>query len=216
MTHPFGHANALMSRNSALGLAAATLAFIIVSASPAVYAGAGNGAPSGPHFNLNLIGAKTTNCPQTEGSGGNVIFVALFGPSKIELQQGTTFQVVDNNACIDGIAQFQLPPPTDVVTGAQQYTVWARVEGTPGGSGAITTCGVDSTGATICSLGTTISTRDLKQKFHDVTSQLTQVCGLINGIQQCVNIFNSALTNYFWSYDNQGNKVLQLRFYPVY
>jgi hypothetical protein len=212
MAHVFGRANSLTTRRTRLGIAG--LAFIIVAASPA-YAGVGNGAPNGPHFNLNLIGAKTTNCPQTESSGGNVIFVALFGNSKIELQQGTTFAVLDNNACTDGVAQFQLPPPTDVNTGAQQYTVWARVEGTPGGSGTITTCGVDATGTTICSLGTTISTRDLKQNFHNVTTQLTQVCGVINGVQQCVDIFNSALTNYFWSYDNQGNKVLQLRFYPV-
>ena len=57
----------------------------------------------------------------------------------------------------------------------------------------------------------TIGTRDNGPKFQDVTSQLTNVCTVALG---CIPLFNSALTSYFWSYDNQGNKVLQLRFYP--
>lgn len=177
-------------------------------------AGTGNSAPTGYHFELNIIGAKLTNCPQTDSSGGNVIFVALYGHSEINLIQGTTFEVLDNNACTDGTAAFQLPPPISVATGAQAYTIWARVEGIPKGSGLITTCGLDN-GVTVCSVGQTLTTRQLKQHFTDVTKLLTQVCGLINGVQQCVNIFDSTLTNYFWSYDNNGNKVLQLRFYPT-
>jgi len=90
------------------------------------------------------------------------------------------------------------------------------VEGIPKGTGTLTTCGTDVTdGALVCSVGQTIGTRDLKQHFHDVTSLLTTVCGVIAGTYQCVQIFNSVLTNYYWSYDNQGNKVLQLRFYPT-
>lgn len=180
-------------------------------------AGTGNGAPSGPHFELNIIGsAKTGNCPKTDGSGGNRIFVLLNGHSDIDLMQGTDFAVLDNNACIDGTAQFQLPPPISLLTGNQAYTIWARVQGIPGGSGTLTTCGTDtSTNTLVCSVGQTITTRQLKQHFTDVTKLLTQVCGLINGSVQCVYIFNSLLTNYFWSYDNAGNKVLQLRFYPT-
>ncbi len=177
----------------------------------------GNGAPSGPHFNLNLIGAKTTNCPQTEGSGGNVIFVALFGTSKIELIQGTSFEVLDNNACIDNVAQFQLPP-TNTTGGAPAYTVWARVVGKPGGSGTLTTCATNSTSLeTVCSLNQVITMRTKgHQKFINVTTQLTTLCFINSlGQTQCVNIFDPAFQGFFWSYDNQGQKVLQLRFYPV-
>ena len=196
------------------------LAIIVLSMASFVTAGTGNGAPSGYHFELNIIGAKTSNCPQTDGSGGSSIFVGLgsagvIAHSEIDLKQGTTFYVLDNNACIDGTAQFQLPLPINVATGATAYTVWARVQGIPKGTSTLTTCGTDTTGTLICSLGKTIGTRDLKQHFHDVTSLLTTVCGVINGVTQCVPIFNSALTNYYWSYDNQGNKVLQLRFYPT-
>jgi len=177
------------------------------------FAGTGNGAPSGPHYNLNIIGQKSTNCPQTEGGGGNVIFVALKGRSNIYLKNGTTFQVLDNNACSDNSALFQLPGPGT-------YTVWARVEGTPGGNGNLTTCATDpATGLPICSTGNTltIGTRDHKNKFQDVTSQLTTLCYIPAGTTTltCVNIFDPTFQNYFWSYDNNGNKVLQLRFYQT-
>ena len=30
-----------------------------------------------------------------------------------------------------------------------------------------------------------------------------------------VNLFDTCLQNYFWNYDNNGLKLLQLRFYPA-
>ncbi len=200
--------NHLFAATSTLGL------FILLLVAQPVLAGGGNGAPTGPHFNLNIIGvSNTTNFSASCGGGGNVIFVPLFGHADIFLQQGP-FYVVDGNSVTPGCkAQFQLPAPL-TATGAQAYQVWARVEGIPGGSGTITTCGTDSTGATVCSLGTTISTRDLKQHFTDLTKALTQVCVTVSGVTTCVPIFSSSTTTYFWSYDNAGNKVLQLRFYP--
>src|SRR5216684_1691818 len=76
----------------------------------------GNGAPSGHHFNLNIIGVSNTkNYPTADGSGGNVIHVPLKGHCNIDLTQGTNFYVLDDN-CLDGTANFQLPP-TDTVGG---------------------------------------------------------------------------------------------------
>lgn len=179
----------------------------------------GNGAPSGPHYNLNLIGVKNTaNFPTADNSGGNVIFVPEKGHCNIGLTQGTDFYVLDDN-CMDGAASFQLPPPT-TSTGSAQYTVWARVVGTPGGSSSLTTCATDpTTGGTICSIGQTVTFggHDGKSKFTNVTQQLTTLCYVdqTTGQTTCVNIFDPTFQNYFWSYDNNGNKVLQLRFYPV-
>ncbi len=189
----------------------------ILAASPLVQA-TGNGAPSGQHFNLNLIGAKTSNCPQTDGSGGNVIFVPLWGNSKIYLVQGSTFAVLDNNACTDGVASFQLPP-TNTTGGSPSYTVWARVVGTPGGKGTLTTCATDvATGEVVCSLNQVITMRTKgDQKFVNVTDQLTTLCFVPTGSTTvtCVNIFDPSFFGFFWDYNNQGQKVLQLRFYPV-
>jgi hypothetical protein len=195
-----------------LGAALAILTMMPFASIPQASFATGNGAPSGPHYNLNIIGAKTTNCPQTDSSGGNVIFAALQGDSDIFLQEGTPFAVLDNNACNDGKALFQLPAPGT-------YTIWARVEGIPGGSGSLTTCATDpTTGETVCSTGNTltIGTRDHGNKFQDVTNSLTQLCYFPTGSTTltCVNIFDTTFQNFFWSYDNHGNKVLQLRFYP--
>ena len=33
--------------------------------------------------------------------------------------------------------------------------------------------------------------------------------------RSCYPLFDNALEDYFWSYDNNGLKLLQLRFYPV-
>src|SRR5260370_25909591 len=100
------------TRGKILAMTSTILVLALFVRGPAVYAGSnGNGAPSGPHYNLNIIGAKSTNCPATDGSGGNVIFVALNGISNIFLHPGTTFAVLDNNACSDKSASFQLPSP---------------------------------------------------------------------------------------------------------
>src|SRR5262245_23826633 len=65
----------------------------------------GNGAPSGQHYNLNIIG---TTAKKMEVDNGNVIFVPLAGKTKISLLEGDDFQVLDKNGT-DGEAVFQLP-----------------------------------------------------------------------------------------------------------
>ena len=70
----------------------------------------GNGAPSGSHYSLNIIGvAKNKTAEMTDGNG-HVIFVPLWGKAKIELQEGEDFAVLDANGT-DGPARFQLPDP---------------------------------------------------------------------------------------------------------
>ena len=54
----------------------------------------GNGAPSGPHFNLNVIGTGTKTA---DVSTGGRIFVPLQGQTKILLAEGADFAVLDAN-----------------------------------------------------------------------------------------------------------------------
>src|SRR5437016_190030 len=68
----------------------------------------GNGAPSGPHYNLNIHGVLKGGSAST-GSNGHDIFVPLQGKCNISLSPGS-FQVLDPN-CLDGSAAFQLPNP---------------------------------------------------------------------------------------------------------
>ena len=202
-----------------LGTAFTILTMMPFAGIPQASFATGNGTPSGPHFNLNIIGVSNTqNYPTADNSGGNVIHVPLKGHCNIDLTQGTQFYVLDNN-CLDGTANFQLPP-TNTTGGNPAYTVWARVVGKPGGSSSMTTCAIDpTTGDTICSIGETVAFggHNGKSTFTNVTTQLTTLCYVdqTTGNTVCVNIFDPTFQNYFWSYDNNGNKVLQLRFYPI-
>ena len=186
----------------------------------------GNGAPSGAHETLNIIGVpKGKNANMNQGAG-SVIFVGLGSnnsavTTKIMLNQSTdgSFAVLDKNGT-DGTASFQLPAPGT-------YQIYARPLGTPGGKATITTCAEDVTGNglvtdEVCSTENEVFVRGTgKSSFRNVTTNLTTIfidpvldaaavaaCG-----DTQVSLFDPCLEDYFWKYDNEGLKVLQIRFY---
>lgn len=175
----------------------------------------GNGAPSGAHYNLNLIGVPKDKTADMTGSNGHVIFVDLTGNTKILLQEGPAdvfdFQVLDANGT-DGTASFQLPNPDPDNTGTTWYSVYARVLGKPGGWGNITSGFVDEYGNTWLSTYSYIAVRNTgKSKFDNVSKELLYV--YVDGTRY--NLFSNKLYQYFWNYDNNGCKVVQLRFYQI-
>lgn len=196
----------------------------VIAAPLPLHGQTGNGAPSGSHFNLNIIGVPHDKSANMGGSG-NVIFVGL-GTSKdavttkILLSQAAdgVFEVLDKNGT-DGEASFALPVPGT-------YTVWARGLGKPGGQSKIATCAtfVDpttSTLTTLCSTDNEVFVRGTgKSSFRNVTSALTTItlapgspaelaCGT-----PTVSLFATCLQDFLWQYDNNGLKLLQVRFYP--
>jgi hypothetical protein len=208
----------------ALGLAVGTVGAL---------AQTGNGAPNGPHYNLNIIGKnQCPTDPMTTGNGG-VIFVLLNGGdsasslngqqattvskvNKIYLQQSpdnSTFKVLDGNACDANGALFELPNPS------AGYTVWARALGTPGGTADMTTCATDpTTGEIVCSTLNVLLARTKGQsQFANVTPQLTTMTFVdpTTGKTVTVPIFDNSLVGYFWNYQNNGLRLAQLRFYPA-
>ncbi len=195
----------------------------------------GNGAPSGPHYELGIIGVTNPKTQPLTGSDRHTIFVGLGVNKKggdvitnIYLTQGP-FTVCDGNgftpatAC-DGTpvagagngAVFQLPCDTltnTCLSGAtsQAYTVWARALGKPGGNASVTTCGTGLWGSVICSTASEVFVRRSgQQKFKDVTTTLTT----INTTLGTISLFTTGFQNFFWQYDNFGLKLLQVRFYP--
>jgi len=184
----------------------------------------GNGAPNGPHFNLNIIGVAHDKSPNMNG-GGNVIFVGLGTRSdavttKILLSQAAdgVFEVLDKNGT-DGEASFALPVPGT-------YTVWARALGTPGGQSKIATCATfidPTTGAPtiLCSTDNEVFVRGTgKSNFRNVTTALTTI-SLVPGSAAelacgtpTVSLFATCLQDFLWQYDNNGLRLLQIRFYP--
>ena len=146
-------------------------------------AAADNGAPSGGHYNLNIIGhtqcsgddLKDTNRHNIQvllrggdaaGAINGTLAATLDKRNKIFLQEGD-FQVIDGNACDSDGALFQLPanpftcPATDpeclnTDPTFQEYLVWARAR-SGGGSATITTCRQDKvTGEFQCSTENTL------------------------------------------------------------
>jgi hypothetical protein len=191
----------------------------------------GNGAPSGEHYTLNIVGVSKDKNVNMDGLGGHVIFVDLGArkpaepvTTKIMLNQSANageFAVLDKNGT-DGVAQFSLPAPGT-------YSIWARALGTPGGEAKITTCAEDIADdldgglefpGDICSTQYEAFVRGTKaDQFKDVTFNLTHIvlpdgsdpalaCGTTT-----VSLFNPCLEGYFWKYDNNGLKLLQIRFY---
>jgi len=188
----------------------------------------GNGAPSGAHYSLNIIGVSNQKNADMSGGGGSVIFVSLGTKdgtavtTKILLDQSAAaglFAVLDKNGT-DGEASFSLPAPGT-------YTIWARALGTPGGGQAkITTCATDVTGTVadgdICSTQNEVFVRGTgKSSFRNVTTSLTTITldavADAGAVTACggtvVGLFDPCLQGYFWQYDNNGLKLLQVRFY---
>ncbi len=186
-----------------------------------VAAQTGNGAPSGPHYNLNIIGVSHDKSPNMAGGSGNVIFVDLGTrnssvSTKILLSQSAdgVFDVVDKNGT-DGEAAFSLPAPGG-------YTIWARALGKPGGQSTITTCASDPSltgpdAGIICSTQNEVFVRGTgKSSFKNVTTALTRITfsALVGTCTSLtVSLFDPCLEGFLWQYDNNGLKLLQVRFY---
>jgi len=210
-----------------------TTAFVLAVGTAAALAQTGNGAPNGTHYNLNIIGKQQCTSDPMTNSNGHVIFVLLNGGdvatnltgklastiskvNKIYLQQApdtNTFAVLDGNACDGNGALFELPHPTN------GYSIWARALATPGGSATMTTCATDpTTGEVVCSTLNVLLTRNKgKSTFANVTTQLTTITFInpTTGQPVTVSLFDPALQDYFWNYQNNGLRLAQLRFYPL-
>ena len=204
---------------------------------------ADNGAPNGSHYNLNILGKDKCAGDDLTGSERHTIQVLLHfsdttaGTLAVDLDKrnkiflvpselavgDSDFHVLDGNACDGNGATFALPMNVSTA-----WSVWARAGGKPGGSATITTCatgpGDDGTLGTaddeiVCSTENVVLLRTKgKQPFTNVTKELTSVCWDQNGDGTCdvrVPLFDSALKDYFWDYDNNGLRLAQLRFYPL-
>jgi hypothetical protein len=191
---------------------------VVLVLSFSVFAGRGNDLPSGPHYNLNIIGVPKGKTADMDGNQGHRIFVNLQGNSKIWLQEGETFQVLDANGTDSDGAMFQLPDPDPDDDLVLSYSVYGRALGTPGGQATITTCGYDESGVEYCSTESRIMVRDRgKPVTVNVTKDLLTIYVDLdgNGVPERYALFDDALQDYFWSYDNNGCKLVQLRFYDI-
>lgn len=197
-----------------------------------------NGAPSGAHYTLNIIGTTDKN-PDMTNNKGHRIFVPLRhsgGTStKIWLTEtppadGFYFEVTDANGT-DGDAGFQLPNPDPDCDGTTWYSVYYRLLGTPGGSSTIQSCvkdGADIYCAADVAGGVVAVSRTRgngKPVFENVSKDLlyVDICtdwenDIVGGTclqMQQTPLFGDSNYDYLWDYENNGARLAQLRFYEV-
>jgi len=192
------------------------LLLVLAAAMPAA-AQTGNGTPSGAHYNLNIIGVPKNKSADMTNDNGHRIFVSLWTNTKILLYEGEDYQVLDANGT-NGSAAFQLPNPDPDNDGVTKYSVWARALGKPGGSSTTTTCAYDELDQLWCSIYSMVLVRDKgKSWFDNVSKELLYIYVDLNGdgTAERYPLFDKALQDYFWDYDNNGLKLAQLRFYEI-
>ncbi len=207
-----------MKKIALLGICAVLFGLLAASAS---LAGGSKWQVNGPHYNLNIIGMEKHG---TVGdSDGHTMFVKLDGKTKIVMTQSTggSFQVTDRNG-LDGSASFNIAPG--------HYNVYAIPHGKPGGKVDVTAYGnftdaVD--GSTLLPLGYVNIARsagkpqsvNINELFYvDVT-----ICTGLNATTgTCAEettytdywVFDvPELLEYYWDYNNDGLRQLQVRFY---
>jgi len=190
----------------------------------------GNGAPSGPHYNLNIIGVQNEKDMDAANSNGHVIFVPLEGKIKILLSEGD-YAVLDKNGT-DGEAAFQLPNPDPDGDGTTVYSVWARALGKPGGKATIVTAAYTEDGELVYSMiNLEVERGHGQQTFTNVSKELLYIYIAeeilvdpdgepASGDEYTIKagrypLFADELEDFFWEYDNNHLKLLQLRFYEV-
>lgn len=191
---------------------------------------------SGPHYNLNIIGVpQDKTVPDMTGSNRHVIFVPLQSGGdvsrqvKIQYIAGDEFRVIDGNATDDNLAIIEVPSE---VGGDLCYDVYAAGLGKPNGNAIVTAeCEIEDligecTDALLLD-SFTVERSKGKPRRIDI-SDIFRATGCIDlggeegvcdsGDLQFNNvwIFNIAqLLNYMWDYDNNGLKLMQVRFYET-
>jgi hypothetical protein len=191
-----------------------------------VVGGFGGIATAGPHYSLNIIAVPENNRPpdSKDGAGHTII-----GPldtvrgnvdCRIFVTAGTTFDTVDR-FCLDGDASFTLPDPDPDNYCATEYQVWIALAGKPNGGANLTTCKVVS-GEEECSLENTFEVTGSRKsgtpQWTNVTRELLTLCYDTDDDGTCDTreyLFDDKSAQYLWAYDNFGNRIAKLRFYPI-
>lgn len=224
---------------------------LTLSAVPAF--GQGNGIPKDLDklYNLQIIAYDTDNCPQGDFADTNrrqiavgadvgsnhpdrQLMSSLVRDNDILLAPGP-FEVIDGNACKDGVASFKLPDPaaedggsTNISDPTFAYAVWVRLVGKPNTGIDVATCAVDDLGTADtaddiarCSVENLELTRSKGKnsapKFIDASKYLLSMCvdtsEPADGVCDArVPLFGAAYEGYWWDWGADGKAHAQLVF----
>jgi len=192
---------------------------------------------SGPHYNLNIIGVPHDKTAPMDNPDRHTLFVPLQSGSDVSRQvkifyvPGDDFAVIDGNCTDDNVCTIMVPSNPGFADPC--YSVYAVGLGKPNGVAVVNaTCAFDAplAGGGTCTDALLLSNITLKRtndgsnkpKRVDITDMFRATgCLDLDANGTCdlqftnVWIFNiPQLLDYFWDYDNNGLKLMQLRFYP--
>jgi len=194
----------------------------------------GESGDNGTHFNLNIIGVPKGKTADMTNSDRHTIFVPLdksgnAAPVKIYVGRNvanpTQFDVTDGNA-FDGSATLLVP---FVDYGTLSYNVYAASLGKPGYTASVNATVTFQPGTygnllmgsfTLNRAKGNPTVKDISDIFR--ATGWIDVCGTIGVQDPCdisftnVWVFNvPTLLSYFWDYDANGMKHMQIRFYET-
>lgn len=168
--------------------------------------------PSGPQYSLTLIGAPSGKEVPTAQAGWMV--VPLQKPLQVAVNESEAFAVADGNGS-DGWAALNLPNPDPTNEGNSDYALWVRSVAKAQNGISRPQCGIDALSQEWCTGRSMVSVK--AGQTNDVAKQLMYVYADVdnNGTSERYYIFDDALQDLFWQYDNQGMKIAHLRLYQV-
>lgn len=112
----------------------------------------GNGAPSGQHYNLNIIGVPNPKNVNFDGGNGARIFVDRTGTTQFYVHGGDSYQVLDRDGTDGKVGSGLNDPgiifPYDETSGTWQVQIWMRLVGPKGSEVQWTSYYYDTAGAT--------------------------------------------------------------------
>jgi hypothetical protein len=176
----------------------------------------GSQLPNGAHYNLNVIGVPKGSTPNI--SSGNILFIPLSGKTLINLSIGD-FVVTDVNGT-DGKVAFNLPSPDLDKDGSTDYSLWIKATGQLKGKSARNNCADDPVNGEIyCSTSQMISvpSSGKPSQTFDISRDFLYIYLDINGdgTAERYQLFDDALKDNFWQYDNHGQKISEMRIYEM-
>ena len=210
------------------------LAMLTLGVSPA-FAGIGSDIPdNGTHYNLNIIGVQHGKTADMTNADRHTIFVPLGANGEVKscqifvvrnIANPGQFEVLDGNAT-DGSATIAVPFQD---YGTLSFNVYATALGRPGGQTSVDASVTFEDGTYGSLLMGSFELKRGKGNPKPVNiSDIFRASGwidvdasgtfdsTIDTTFTNVWVFNvPTLLSYLWDYDNQGLKLMQVRFYPT-
>lgn len=195
------------------------------NSNPSATAGSGNDAASKPYYNLELI--AVTDIKTVDMNSEAKLYIPSTGSCTISLDESVSDNLfVTDPDCNDGKSSLQLPNTNSNKDGTTNYYIYVKAAKklpiyTPV-NGRGSSC-LNKEGEMYCTFYNALSVNEAQASISDISEELLNVSADLtgpqnksDGIAEQYSLFDAALEDYLWTYDNnQTAKIAEIRFYRV-